>query len=667
MVFSHTIRLFTLVVFAISSDFNAKILPCICKLYLGVASFGLGKLCESPYGMERFAFFAAFLFCISAVPCHCTNVPVVSGLIAHYTVDSWTGTQWTDLSGAQNHVTDIGGTAISVARPVGSPAYIFGARTAWFRFPMGVLPSSSFTLFFVARYNGPSYERTGDRIFQGVNQNMLFGFGGINSNNGADSYACESWITNYTSRSALKLGRQDWTLGTAQSDSYRYNGIIRTANPKSACIMFDRIAVNVGSNPCSKYLLTSTNVDTPCYQYVWYRAGCETYVVSGDWHKLQTLYGLIRDSFLWATLTDSDHRKVCYGASTDYSKAIEPDYNINSPNTADFAIQSVLVYNRTLPLPEVLEIESYLKQKHCPTGSYNPSFYLLKFSNCTLCPSKHFCPNSSISSPLPCTPGSICPSSGMNAAIPCSPGNVCPSNSLTAMTSCPVGSYCPSSGMTSPLPCPSGSICPSSGMKQSDPCPVGSYCPSSGMTSPLPCTPGSICPSIGLQSSSPCPSNTFAPSSGSAACTPCPSGHTSSSNSVSCEKCLPSALDPSTFSCYTPLQQGWIIFGYVMSVVSSIFSLYKLRIFVLERIEKLKEAGIKPSFKCILFLDRTLTNHSKHMLVSMSEQPSDTSEIESQNVVFEMVHEMQLRLKEQQQQHQQQIQQLKLQLQQLQQ
>lgn len=189
------------------------------------------------------------------------------------------------------------------------------------------------------------------------------------------------------------------------------------------------------------------------------------------------------------------------------------------------------------------------------------------------------------------------------------------------------------------------------------------------MTSPLPCPPGRVCPSSGLEFASPCPANSFAPSAGSAACTFCPEGYTSHSSAVSCEKCVPSAFDPKTFSCYTPLQQGWIIFGYVVSALSSLFSLYKLRVFVQERIQKLKEAGINPTLKGIVYLDRTLANHSGHLHVSMQEQPFDGTRYgsEKQKLVVELVRRVEQQLLDQQQQHQEQIQQLEQQVKSLQQ
>jgi hypothetical protein len=109
---------------------------------------------------------------------------------------------------------------------------------------------------------------------------------------------------------------------------------------------------------------------------------------------------------------------------------------------------------------------------------------------------------------------------------------------------------------------------------------------------------------------------------------------------------VPSALDPKTFSCYTPLQQGWIIFGYVVSAISSIFSLYKLRVFVKERMHTLKEAGINLTVKNFVFLDRALANRNEKMLVSLAESPNDVTLPQSQ--VEEMMRNFEMQLSEQQ-------------------
>jgi hypothetical protein len=89
------------------------------------------------------------------------------------------------------------------------------------------------------------------------------------------------------------------------------------------------------SQPCMQYSSDSTEIDQKCYDDIWKKSGCTTTGVidsSNDWSKSQTLNGLIYDSFLWATETDTDHRNGCYGSTTDasvYSTATKPDYDIN--------------------------------------------------------------------------------------------------------------------------------------------------------------------------------------------------------------------------------------------------------------------------------------------------------------------------------------------------
>jgi len=167
--------------------------------------------------------------------------PITAGLIAHYSADSWTGSQWFDLSGTGNHVTEVGGSSIAVARPVGAPAYIYGASTAWMKFPEGILPSANYTLFYVARYNGAAKQR----IFQGLTSNWLSGF--HNSDflkigvafHGSDS-SCR-WITPTTSDSS-----DNWVLGSDRSNSFRSNGRERAGT--NNCVAFERLVVNTGAN-----------------------------------------------------------------------------------------------------------------------------------------------------------------------------------------------------------------------------------------------------------------------------------------------------------------------------------------------------------------------------------------------------------------------------------
>ena len=95
------------------------------------------------------------------------------------------------------------------------------------------------------------------------------------------------------------------------------------------------------SMACSKYNSDSKEIDQACYDEIWKKSGCTTTGVinaSSDWSKSQTLNDLIYDSFLWATMTDSQHREGCYGTTTDtsvYSTATEPNYNINAEPLTD--------------------------------------------------------------------------------------------------------------------------------------------------------------------------------------------------------------------------------------------------------------------------------------------------------------------------------------------
>ena len=127
----------------------------------------------------------AFIFFI----CFCSSVkaeisrqpPIVSGLIAYYTADSWSSSRnrWIDVSGSGNHVTEVGGTTpIGVMKGQGgAPSYVYGGTTAWMKFPVGVLPSAEYTLLHVARYNGD----TRRRIFQGFDGDFISGFYNVKS------------------------------------------------------------------------------------------------------------------------------------------------------------------------------------------------------------------------------------------------------------------------------------------------------------------------------------------------------------------------------------------------------------------------------------------------------------------------------------------------------
>jgi esterase/lipase len=96
--------------------------------------------------------------------------------------------------------------------------------------------------------------------------------------------------------------------------------------------------------------------------------------------------------------------------------------------------------------------------------------------------------------------------------------------------------------------------------------------------------------------------------------------------------------------------------------------MYKLRVFVRERVQKLQAAGIKPTLKRVVFLERTLANHSKHMLLPRVEQGGaasvsmDEARPASDEAVVRMLRDLQTQMQQQQLLHQQQLTQLEQQL-----
>jgi len=138
--------------------------------------------------------------------------PPVAGYIGWYTGDSWTGSQWQDLSGNNNHATTVTGT-ITKADVTGNGATetfpaIYGGTTAGIRFPSAILPST-FTLFHVARYNGANKKR----IFDGLTSNWLSGFW---SGNAGTAYH-DGWIT----ASNANHHGTNWVISTDQNSLYR--------------------------------------------------------------------------------------------------------------------------------------------------------------------------------------------------------------------------------------------------------------------------------------------------------------------------------------------------------------------------------------------------------------------------------------------------------------
>lgn len=151
-----------------------------------------------------------------------------SGLVGWYDVGSWTGTQWTDKSGAGNHATTTTGT-------ISTDGYtLSGTTTSGIRFPTGILPTT-YTLFYVARYTNGA---TKNRIFNGMTTNWLSGFWNGTAGGGAYHSDHTGWVSN-----AGDLFGLNWVVGTDQNTLYRSNGKLRGT---AAAGNSDRLSINWG-------------------------------------------------------------------------------------------------------------------------------------------------------------------------------------------------------------------------------------------------------------------------------------------------------------------------------------------------------------------------------------------------------------------------------------
>ena len=252
---------------------------------------------------------------------------------------------------------------------------------------------------------------------------------------------------------------------------------------------------------------------------------------------------------------------------------------------------------------------------------------------------------------------------------------------------CPPGYYCPLSAVY-PSPCPVGTFSPNAEASSANTCVsciAGQYCPQASPRS-IPCPAGSFYAGFNATQASDClqcaPDN-FSPS-GASLCTRCSDGQTSKAGAASCDvvSCIPSAIDPDKFKCYSDLAKAGVIIGYIFSFFSFLFSVYKARVFVRERVQRLQAASIKPTLKRVLFVERALANHSKRMLLPLADHCSTLpfrftgpgngagalGESESgSDVAGNTVRDLQRQVAQLQEHHEQQLQQLRQEMQQQQQ
>jgi hypothetical protein len=171
-----------------------------------------------------------------------SKIFTTSGLFAAYTAESWTGSQWTDMSGNERHAATSKGTVAVTFDATTGRHYLSGGTSAGILFPSGVLPST-YTLFHITKYNGAAK----GRIVAGTTSNWLSGFHGGKS---GVAFHNNGWLTAETDRHG-----SNWVLSTDQITMYRSNKVDRTSGGASG-FHDSQIGINyldVGSQQFNEY------------------------------------------------------------------------------------------------------------------------------------------------------------------------------------------------------------------------------------------------------------------------------------------------------------------------------------------------------------------------------------------------------------------------------
>eukprot|EP00741_Cyanophora_paradoxa_P010544 tig00000158_g10195.t1 len=171
--------------------------------------------------------------------------PFASSVAGYYDASSWTGSQWSDLSGNSRHATQIRGSPNVTM--VASTNVLGGGMTDGIVIPASVMNASTtaYTLVHGCRYtstdfnNGPKW----GRIIDGTTQ---VGFvSGFYSQLRAVSSRMGGWIT--PSDSTTNPGQiDDWLLSVDRPQNYRGNGLDLTTCPTCSNSPADQIGVNYG-------------------------------------------------------------------------------------------------------------------------------------------------------------------------------------------------------------------------------------------------------------------------------------------------------------------------------------------------------------------------------------------------------------------------------------
>lgn len=253
----------------------------------------------------------------------------------------------------------------------------------------------------------------------------------------------------------------------------------------------------------------------------------------------------------------------------------------------------------------------------CPTGTYGPNKGSKDIGNCLKCPAGTYnslSGQNSLYSCLPCYPGSYC-NAGTSFPRDCPNNNYCPDPSQ--MLFCPPGTFRISEfsqSINNCQPCPPGSYCPGNGA-YATPCISGTYSTNNGSINCEICPSGHFC-QFGAVNAQICPKDTMA-QKGSSACTPCEVGqYTEGPGYSSCMVCLNSYWSVDNWWCQDRYQRLITVIIWIGTIISTIITFVKIRLFFRKRIKKLRFAGVPVTLKNIFFIDRHI-NRQKSYLTSL--------------------------------------------------
>ena len=302
--------------------------------------------------------------------------------------------------------------------------------------------------------------------------------------------------------------------------------------------------------------------------------------------------------------------------STDYSKCLTCPEEYYCPAGSISGFNGYFLCNAGYYCPQ----GSY-QQTACPAGTYNSYSGQISENNCLSCPAgtfNIFTGQTSITNCLQCSQGTIC---NEKSAIPfnCPANYYCPNP--TQQIPCPIGTFFngeSATNISSCTPCQKGSFCSGNGLN-AIPCEAGSYSDKQGNSNCNDCPPGHSC-SYGASTPEPCPKNTYSPK-GASACTPCENEEfTLGIGSSSCMTCPASKFSFDGWWCMSIYEKIIFLVIWITSIISSLFSVWKLNKYIKQRKQKIIEYGYRPSIKTFLFIEK-MPKSNYNMSVIVEEKP----------------------------------------------